>query len=239
MEVYDGASGEKKKAFTNSKEPVTSACIRSDGKLIAFGNSAGVIFIHDLESKLHLRTLKGHSAAVTCLEFLPNKLHLISASNDNLVKLWDVALEKEIHSFSESLDYVRFLSTCPSNANIFAAASYDGHVRIYDAHLGNLLLSLDHDGPVEAVRLINNGLSAITASKNEIRFWNLGEDADNFHANIFHQKTITSIWLSPDELYLFTGSLDHHIKVIRLQDWQVVHTWTYPHAVIGFALNVS
>lgn len=238
MELYDAISGDKKKSFTNSKEPVTTACIRSDGKLLAFGNSKGDIFIHDIESKLHLRTLKGHLSSVTCLKFLPNKMNIISAADDNLVKVWDVALEQEMFSFSESSDYVRSLSTCPSNTSLFAAGSYDGKVRIYDVHMGNLIAELQHEEPVEAVSLISDGLFAVTASKNEIRLWNLTNGGNSFRSGIFHQKSITCIWVSDDCRYLFTSSLDRHVKVLRLADWQIVHSWTFPSAVIGFALNV-
>ncbi len=120
-EIYKGESPPI--CFNKSKDPVFSVAIRSDGRLIALGTSAGEIMIFDADSKLHLRTLVGHKQVVRSLKFLPNKLNLISSSDDCTVKIWDIASATEVCSFNESMDYVRTIDSCSSNQFIFAAGS--------------------------------------------------------------------------------------------------------------------
>jgi len=47
-EIYDGKNDKALKAFSKSKEPVTCATMRSDGKLVALGNSVGEIMVLEI-----------------------------------------------------------------------------------------------------------------------------------------------------------------------------------------------
>lgn len=214
------------------------ASMRSDGKLLAVGNAVGKILVFDYDSKLLLRTLEGHKSIVRNLKFLPNKVNLISSSDDGTVRLWDVAAGSEVLCFSDSQDYVRALSVCQSSSSLFLSGSYDGFVRLYDAQKKELILSLNHGTPVEAVVLASDGRIAISAGSNVVKIWDLIAGGQLLQTLIPHQKTISSIWSSCDGRFLLTGSLDHHVKVIDLSSYKVIHSWSFPSSVISVALNV-
>jgi len=237
-EIYDTITSERLKTFNKSKEPVLAATFRSDGKLLAIGNAIGQIFLFDVESKLLLRTLLGHSGPIRGLRFLSNKMNLVSTSDDQSVRLWDIAMEAELSRFDDSTDYVRSIDVCHLHPSLFIAGSYDGFSRIYDAQFKNIVMQLHHGDPVEAVCLISEGALAVTAGGNSIKFWNLTSGGALITSLECHQKTITSLRASDDGCYIVSGSLDHQIKVIRLNDFKVVHSWNFPAAVMSLSFDV-
>lgn len=236
-EVHSKKESDAVKSFSKSKEPVYCASLRSDGKLLAIGNSIGKILVFDYDSKLLLRTLEGHKSIVRNLKFLPNKVNLISSSDDGTIRLWDIAEGSEIACFSDSQDYVRTLSVCDSSSSLFLSGSYDGFVRLYDAQKKELILSLNHGSPVEAVVLASDGRIAISAGGNVVKIWDLIAGGQLLQSLVPHQKTISSLWTSCDGRFLLTGSLDHHVKVIDLTSYKVIHSWSFSSAVISIALN--
>lgn len=194
--------------------------------------------IFDFESKLLLRTLKGHSNAVRNIKFLPNKVNLISTSDDKTVRLWDVAAESEVACFQEHQDYVRALSINQGNPSLFLSGSYDVTVRLYDAQLEKCILSMDHGSPVEAVLLLGGGSMAASAGGNTLKLWDLVSGGTLLTSLTCHQKTISCLWASNDGRYLLTGSLDHQVKAICLSTYNILHSWSFATAVMSMAINV-
>lgn len=237
-EVHSIKDAEQVKAFSKSREPVYCASLRADGKLLAIGNSIGHILVFDFDSKLLLRTLEGHRSTVRNLKFLPNKVNLVSSSDDGTIRVWDVAAGCEVSCFSESQDYVKALAVCESSSSLILAGSYDGFIRLYDCQKKELILSLNHGSPVEAIILASDGRIAISAGANVVKIWDMIAGGQLLQTLIPHQKTISALWASIDGRYLLTGSLDHHVKVIDLTSFKVIHSWSFSSSVVSIALNV-
>lgn len=186
-----------------------------------------------------MRTLKGHSNAIRNLKFLPNKLNLVSASDDTTVRLWDVAGSSEVTNFQEHTDYVRALSVSASSNGLFASGSYDGTINIYDAQSSSVLFQINHESPVESIVITREGSTLISAGEATIKFWNLLENGKLMNSIECHQKSISCLQISPDGQFLLSGSLDNHLKIIRLLDYEVVLTKTFPSSIASFSLNVQ
>jgi U3 small nucleolar RNA-associated protein 15 len=61
---------------------------------------------------------------------------VLSCSDDNTVKLWDITTEEAITTFDEHTDYVRSGQVSTSNPHQILTGSYDGTVRLFDSRTG-------------------------------------------------------------------------------------------------------
>ena len=77
-----------------------------------------------------LRTLRGHTSWVTSVAFSPDGRLLASGSDDQTVKLWDVATGQEVRTLSGHTAPVRSLAFSP-DGRLLASGSWDGTVRIW------------------------------------------------------------------------------------------------------------
>lgn len=151
--------------------------------------------------------------------------------------LWDIASETPLHHFKEHTDYIRAAVMSPENHNIVVSGSYDHSVKVWDVRSTESLMTMDHGYPVEAlVMLPGSGLVA-SAGGNRICIWDIHGGGKLLHSFSNHQKTITSLCLDGTGSYLLSGSLDHHVKIVSLEDYKIAYSLKYPAPVISLAVS--
>lgn len=104
LQISDIRTGAIVRQFARSEGPVTSVVVSPDGSHLVAGFSKRpfmgmvdpgtwnleYIKIFDWRSGDELKTLKGHEAGVNALAVLPNGHQLISASDDQTIRLWSL-----------------------------------------------------------------------------------------------------------------------------------------------------
>lgn len=90
MQVYHQT--QVKKTISRFTDTALASKIHEDGKLLVAGDASGLVQIFDLNSRAILRSLKGHSNAVRTVSFAGK--NILSGSDDNTVKLWDITTEE-------------------------------------------------------------------------------------------------------------------------------------------------
>ncbi|GAA0891730.1 hypothetical protein GCM10009122_14090 [Fulvivirga kasyanovii] len=83
----------------SSDEPLYAARYDKEGKTLALGGADRVIRIMNAENGSLINSLQGHQAAITNIEFSPDNNLLISASEDGMIKIWDVVQGKELITY--------------------------------------------------------------------------------------------------------------------------------------------
>lgn len=78
---------------------------------------------------------------------------------------------------------------------------------------GSAVMTLNHGAPVETVMYYPSGGVLVSAGGNYVRLWDILGGGVVLHEMSNHQKTITSLCLDASGKRLFTGGLDHFIKV--------------------------
>lgn len=180
---------------------------------------------------------------------------VVSASDDQTVRLWDMPDQSEVRIFDRHTDYVRAAAVSPDNPSLLLSGSYDGTVRLWDARVeenGGEVMRMEHRAPVNDVMIYPTaaGGVALSAGGPVLRAWDLMMGGRCLKAVSNHQKAITSLAVTMDSdvagstaeggqsgLRILTGGLDQLVKVYDpAQDFRVTHTMRYPAPILSMAL---
>lgn len=200
-----------------------------------------------MNSRAILRTLDSHKQPVHVAKFSTlDHTQVLSCSDDNTVKLWDVPSQSAITTFAFHTDYVRSGQFSTSSPHLLLTGSYDGTVRLFDSRSGEAELTLGRQNaassgtaPVEQVLMFPSGTVVLSSAGPILRVWDLVAGGKCIRAMSNHQKTVTSLAFNGNASRLLTGSLDHMVKVYDVGTYKVVHTMRYPAPILSLAVSVS
>ena len=161
----------------------------------------------------YLQTLKGHSDYVHSVAYSPDGSRIISGSDDNTIKIWDVNIGTCLKTLEGHSNYVGSVSFSPDSIRIISG-SYDKTIKIWDANMGVCIKSLyGHSGYVQSVAYSPDGSRIISGSADKtIKIWdsNTGVCIKTLKG---HSFWVNSVAYSPDGIRIISGSGDETIKI--------------------------
>ena len=194
-------------------------------------------------SRLH--TLQGHSRRVYGIAFSPDGQHLITGSEDQTVRLWDIATGECLRVLS---GHDRFVLTVAyiagkksgkkTSPDLIASGSDDQTIRLWNAFTGECLQVLTgHTGWVQTLAFSPDGAWLASGSTDlTIKLWDLL--TGTCHKTLEgHGKGLESISFSPDGQTLVSGSEDETIKLWDVPTGTCLQTWRADRPYEG--LNIT
>ena len=199
-----------------TRDYVRSVAISPDGRLLASGFLYEGIKVWEVDSGVHLRSLRGHTASVNSIAFSPDSQWLVSGSRDRTIKLWDVYGGHEIRTLdADDCGEVRAVTFSPDGAWL-ASGSTDSSVRLWRVITGGEVQAMEgHEGPVTSTVFSPDGRYIASGSLDRtIKLWdaNTGRELKNFEG---HTAGVASLAYSPDGRLLVSGGED---KMVRIWD---------------------
>jgi predicted NACHT family NTPase len=200
--------------FTKIFGNVRSVIFSPDGKLLATGDSDGVVRLWESSSGREILTCKGHTNVVESVAFSPDSEILASGSYDKTIKLWDVQTGECLKVLQGHTESVMSLTLNPDR-NILASGSFDRTVRLWDIRTGECCKILqDHTKAVFSVALHREMLASGSGDRT-VRLWNIGT-GECLKTLQGHTKSVFSVAFHPAGEILASGSAD---KTVRL--WNI------------------
>jgi WD40 repeat protein len=100
--IWDAVTGEHVLTLSAPEAPlgVTAAVWSADNSRIFTGGADGLIHVWDVETKVFIRTLVGHSGFVSGLALSHDNTRLASAGHDRTVRVWNAETGELIETFS-------------------------------------------------------------------------------------------------------------------------------------------
>jgi WD40 repeat protein len=182
----------------------------------AQGSPVRVVVTLRVKSRL-VRTLTGHTGNVRSVAFSPDGRLLASGSNDNMIKLWEVASGRELHTLRGHNDYVTSVAFSP-DGRFLASSSWDKTVKLWEVVTGRWLTRFEHENYVTSIAFSPDGqLLASGSYDRTIKLWevHMGREVRTFFG---HTGWVTSVAFSLDGQLLASGSQDGTIKF-----WEVAN----------------
>jgi WD40 repeat protein len=105
---------------------IRALTISPNAQLIATGDLAGSIQLHDAETLASRIKLFGHRTWVISLAFSPDSRRLASGDAQGAVKLWDVETGEELLELEGLAGNVQFLQFAPDGLTLYGATPDGG-----------------------------------------------------------------------------------------------------------------
>ncbi|CAJ0922523.1 19442_t:CDS:10 [Entrophospora sp. SA101] len=233
VKIYSAQTFKVKKIISRFENTAFSGNIRNDGKLLVAGDGNGLIQVFNLGSRAILRTFRGHKLPVDVTKFFPNNnKQVLSCSDDKTVRVWDIPEQGSISVLEGHKDYIRSGLISHDNPQLVLSGSYDKTIKLWDLRNNKCNMTIDHGAPVEEVLMFPGGGIVLSAGGPTLNVWDMFAGGRLIRSVSNHQKTITTMCFDASFSRLLTGSLDHHVKIYDVQNYEVVHSFTYSKPIL-------
>jgi WD40 repeat protein len=160
-----------------------------------------------------LQTLEGHTSWVKSVVFSNDGTLIASGSDDNTIKIWNVATgeeEQTLEGHTNTVSSVVF----SNDGTLIASGSWDMTIKIWNVATGKEEQTLEgHIEPVNSVVFSNDGTLIASGSYDmTIKIWNMamGKEEQTLEG---HADMVNSVVFSNDGMLIASGSYDKTIKI--------------------------
>ena len=168
----------------------------------------------------------GHRSAITSCTFSPDGSQILSASDDNTVKLWNAADASCLQTFTGHDNGVNSCAFSPDGSQILSASS-DNTVKLWNAADASCLQTFTgHSDWVRGCAFSPDGSQILSASDDKtVKLWNAA-DASCLQTFTGHDNGVNSCAFSPDGSQILSASDDKTVKLWNAADASCLQTFT-------------
>ncbi|MFM6325201.1 MAG: WD40 repeat domain-containing protein [Microcystis panniformis] len=125
-----------------------------------------------LNRKSERNRLEGHEDFVQSVNFITDSKNLVSGSNDNTIRLWNVETGLEIRTLKGHNDFVQSVNFSPDGKTL-VSGSYDTTIKLWNVETGQEIRTLKgHDRSVSSVNFSPDGKTLVSGSWDKtIKLW--------------------------------------------------------------------
>ena len=185
------------------------------GRLVACGGLDNLCTIYKWADGSILHEMTHHDGFISCCRFLHGEHHVVTSSGDSTLIKWDVEKGLVMDTYAEHKKDVMCLALSPTDPNVMCSGSVDRTVKVWDLRSPKMSVqTFDyHDGDVNGVDFMHNGLAIGTASGDgTARLFDLRAHAcvDTFGTanETEEEEGLTSASFSKSGRILFVGHAD-------------------------------
>lgn len=182
----------------------------------------------------YMTTLKGHALTVTSAAITADNNRVISGSQDNTIKVWNLGSSQLERTLSGHTGTVNYLSVTPDGKHIVSAESKS--VRIWNLQTGALIRKLENSGTISFVRtsqdgktLVMDGGTQIEKGTTDVSDYSYSEEQKKYIISIFnlqtgtlkrqlvHDNSLTKVQMSLSGNILVSGDSSGTLNIWNLQ----------------------
>jgi WD40 repeat protein len=194
-----------------------------DGRFILSGSYDKTLKLFNTNTKMLVRTFKGHSAHVWSVAFSPDGQRALSASRDTTIKLWNLSTGKVIRTFEGDSDYVLSVAYSSDGQRALSGGS-ENTIKLWNLSTGELIRTFKgHSDWVSSVAFSPNGQRALSGSRSGMKLWELstGKLIHSFSG----YSSSCSVTFSPDGQRALSGNYDKTMKLWDLSTGELIRSF--------------
>ena len=171
---------------------------------------------------------QGHTAPIHSLSLSQDGKILASGSQDNTIKIWDVAGEKLIKTLKGHTAPV-WSVVLSHDGKTLVSGSQDNTIKIWDVETGTVRHTLtEHSDVVYSVALSPDERTIASGSQDfTVKLWNAetGELIRTLSQPEGHRNTVSAVAISPDGKQVASGSWEKNVKLWDLRTGRLLRTY--------------
>ncbi|KAH8761866.1 hypothetical protein F5882DRAFT_431506 [Hyaloscypha sp. PMI_1271] len=229
VKVWDIAIGTLQQTLEGHSSLVSSVAFSHESKLLVSASWDKTVKVWNAATGVLQQTLEGHSSWVNSVAFSHDSKLLVSASSDNTVKqtleghsasndetvkVWDIAIAKATlqQTLEGHNDWVRSIAFS-HNSKLLASAVDDCTVKVWHAATGILRQTLKgHSGWLRSVAFSHNSkLLASASNDGTVKVWDVATGI--LQQTLDDDSVVRSVAFSHDSKLLASASYDKTVKV--------------------------
>lgn len=185
-----------------------------------------LITCHVCAQKAKLMLPIGDKGCINSVQFSPDSKVLLTSSNDNTAKLWDVATGRILVDLKGHAMWIKSAMFSPDGKKI-VTASWDSTARVWDGITGKLLITLK--GSTNYINLAAfspDGKKIIMgAYDGSAQIWDANSGKRLFNL-VGHEDYFRSIAFSPDGKKVVTSADENYAIIWNVQTGKLIHKLT-------------
>jgi WD40 repeat protein/uncharacterized caspase-like protein len=173
----------------------------------------------------------GHSISVSPVAFSPDGRSTMSGSQDNTIKLWDVATGRLLRTFQGHRAEVKSVAFSPDGRSVLSGSSElwgssDNTLKLWDAATGRQLRTFEgHSSGTDSVAFSPDGRRALSGgADNTLKLWDVATGRLLRTVNTGHSGGAVAVAFSPDGRSALSGSLDRTLKLWDVATGRLLRT---------------
>ena len=209
--------------FAHTFGNVLSVTFSTPGDRFALGTAEGDIWVYHSGSGAPLQTYHGHTDGVWSVAFSTDTTFLVSSSDDQTIRIWDVATGQCLHTLRHA-NRVRSVALSP-DGTLLASGSDDHTICIWNARTGECLTILSgHDDRVWSVAFDPTGTRLASGGTDcTVRLWDVvSEQAISVLEG--HTDWVRGVVFGAKGAVLASGSDDATLRLWDVQSGQLLKT---------------
>ena len=243
VRVWNVDSGQEMIKLNGHTDRVNSVAFSPNGELIASGSSDNTVRVWDVASYVQrtaivsvgeVMKLEGHISTVNSVTFSKDGKFIVSGSNDNTVRVWNVNSGEEMMKLGGHTNVVNSVAFS-NDGKCIVSGSNDKTVRVWNVASGGLhtllnnqygsssvttsnyyageeIMKLDHTDEVTSVAFSPDDKFIVSGSADStVRVWNVASGEEMMKLD--HTDEVTSVAFSPDGKSIVSGSLDETVRI--------------------------
>jgi WD40 repeat protein len=189
-----------------------------------------------------LRNLTGHNGKITALAMTADGQRLISASEDQTLRVWDLERGAELNCLRGHTQKILAVAVTPDGRKAISASS-DKTLKVWDistltpvgsgfSNPGELHTLLGHSSQVNTVAVTMDGRLAISGSSDRsLKVWDL-ESGVELRSLRGHADDVEKVVITPDGRRVVSASGDKTIRVWDIKSGEQLHNLHGPQSII-------
>lgn len=223
IQIWDVKSGNLVQSLKGHSESIKAVAVTPDSKYVVSASSEGTLEVWNLNDGQQMFTFKGHDESVNAVALISiNSSHistgstertlLISASNDKMIKVWDLSDGTLINTLKGHEASVNAVTITPDRKFI-VSGSYDRTLKVWDLSNGQLLHTFrSYVDNVRALDISPSGKHIISSSGKYLKVWNLYSRVE-LPDPIGHGSAVNTMAVTPNGRQAISASENGILKV--------------------------